>query len=60
MTIGAFEVMARPSTECEKILLMKKTREEEEEGGDKGKTSLEHYSVRWECNFLILNAKAEL
>ncbi len=59
MTIGAFEVMARPSTECENILLMKKTREEEE-GGDKGKTSLEHYSVRWECNFLILNAKAEL
>lgn len=38
----------------------KKEREEEEEGGDKGKTSLEHYSVSWECNFRILNAKAEL
>lgn len=38
MTIRAFEVMARLSTECEKMFLMKKERErEEEEGGGKGK-----------------------
>lgn len=47
MTIRAFEVMARLSTECEKMFLMKKKREREKRRKvvAREKTSLEHYSV---------------